>query len=42
VADLAAVYDETRQRITAVVSALDVETLQRAVPGPDLFLKLDR
>src|SRR4051794_392502 len=33
VADLAAVYDETRQRITAVVSALDEATLQRAVPA---------
>lgn len=33
VADLAAVYDETRQRITAVVSSLDDATLQRAVPA---------
>lgn len=33
VADLAAVYDETRQRISAVASALDDATLQRAVPA---------
>ena len=32
-ADLAAVYDETRQRITAVVSGLDDATLQRPVPA---------
>ena len=35
-ADLAPVYDETRQRITAVISALDDATLQRPVPAaPD-------
>src|SRR5436309_13706636 len=32
-ADLAAVYDETRQRISAVVSSLDDTALSRAAPA---------
>jgi uncharacterized protein (TIGR03083 family) len=40
VADLAPVYDETRQRITATVSELDDATLQRAVPAaPDWMVR---
>ena len=39
-ADLAAVYDETRQRITAVIAALDDATLQRPVPAaPDWMIR---